>query len=55
MIIVKEIVNADYLKAFEYALKDLCAGMLPLGGGAMRGHGCFNGELFKNGKEYGPV
>jgi hypothetical protein len=25
--------------------------MLPLGGGTMRGHGCFIGKLEKNGKE----
>jgi CRISPR/Cas system CSM-associated protein Csm3 (group 7 of RAMP superfamily) len=53
-IFVKEGVNPDYLKAFECALEDLRSGMLPLGGGTMRGHGCFNGELFKNGKKYEP-
>jgi CRISPR/Cas system CSM-associated protein Csm3 (group 7 of RAMP superfamily) len=53
-IFVKEGVNPDYLKAFECALNDICTGMLPLGGGTMRGHGCFNGELFKNGKKYEP-
>jgi len=47
-ILVKEDVKADYLQAFECALNDLCTGMLPLGGGTMRGHGCFNGELYKN-------
>jgi CRISPR/Cas system CSM-associated protein Csm3 (group 7 of RAMP superfamily) len=41
---------SNYLKAFECALNDLCTGMLPLGGGTMRGHGCFTGELIKNGK-----
>lgn len=34
-------------KAFESALKDLCSGMLPLGGGVNRGHGVFNGILEK--------
>lgn len=55
-IFVKEEKNgfSDYLKAFEYALNDLCTGMLPLGGGTMRGHGCFNGQLLKNEKEYEP-
>lgn len=43
-------IKEDYVQAFELALKDLCTGMLPLGGGTMRGHGCFSGELFKNGK-----
>lgn len=33
------------------ALKDICNGMLPLGGGTMRGHGCFNGKLFVNDQE----
>lgn len=46
-ILVKKDVNADYLKAFECALNDLCTGMLPLGGGTMRGHGCFNGTFTK--------
>lgn len=45
---------ASYLKAFECALNDLCTGMLPLGGGTMRGHGCFSGKLFKNNIEYEP-
>jgi CRISPR/Cas system CMR subunit Cmr4 (Cas7 group RAMP superfamily) len=37
--------------AFEAALCDLCDGMLPLGGGAGRGHGFFDGQLIKDGKE----
>jgi len=40
--------NDNYKKAFEAALKDLCNGMLPLGGGTMRGNGCFTGVLTKN-------
>jgi len=35
----------NIMKAFEYTLDDICTGMLPLGGGVMRGHGTFNGEL----------
>jgi len=35
-------------KAFEAALNDLCNGMLPLGGGTMRGNGCFTGTFTKN-------
>ena len=31
--------------AFEKTLNDLCAGKLPLGGGTMRGHGCFSGSF----------
>lgn len=30
--------------AFELTLDDICQGSLPLGGGVMRGHGCFKGE-----------
>jgi len=40
--------NGNYMKAFEAALNDLCNGMLPLGGGTMRGNGCFTGVLIKN-------
>lgn len=49
--------KAEYSKgvveALESALTDICRGMLPLGGGVNRGHGYFNGELFKNGELYG--
>jgi len=45
----KEALNNDTIKeALELALKDITTGMLPLGGGVNRGHGCFSGELFKN-------
>ncbi|MDO9578464.1 MAG: hypothetical protein Q7J16_11310, partial [Candidatus Cloacimonadales bacterium] len=37
--------------AFEKTLADICTGMLPLGGGVMRGHGCFTGKVFRNGVE----
>ncbi len=37
-------------EAFENSLKDICNGMLPLGGGVNRGHGCFKGELKCNGE-----
>lgn len=33
------------IEALEYALNDICTGMLPLGGGVMRGHGCFTGTI----------
>jgi CRISPR/Cas system CSM-associated protein Csm3 (group 7 of RAMP superfamily) len=42
------LVNKNYQKAFEAALNDLCSGMLPLGGGTMRGNGCFRGTFKKN-------
>lgn len=37
-------------EAFEDALKDLCTGMLPLGGGVNRGNGCFEGKIKRNGE-----
>ena len=37
------------LGAFECALNDLVNGMLPLGGGVNRGHGCFSGNILRNG------
>ena len=36
-------------KAWEAALQDICDGLLPLGGGVMRGHGIFNGTMNKEG------
>jgi CRISPR/Cas system CMR subunit Cmr4 (Cas7 group RAMP superfamily) len=50
---LKLIVNNDAFKdkdvqtAFENSLKDLCSGMLPLGGGVNRGNGCFKGTIKK--------
>ncbi|MBS7272352.1 RAMP superfamily CRISPR-associated protein [Fibrobacter sp.] len=43
-------VDADVLGAFEDALKDIAKGMLPLGGGVNRGHGIFEGKVYKNGE-----
>ena len=37
------------LVAFERALKDICEGLLPLGGMTTKGHGIFEGQLTKNG------
>ena len=43
------ILNDDSIRqAFEAALFDIAKGMLPLGGGTNRGHGCFTGKIFKN-------
>lgn len=39
-------------KAFVRTLDDLCKGMLPLGGGVNRGHGCFAGEKYRNGQKF---
>jgi CRISPR/Cas system CSM-associated protein Csm3 (group 7 of RAMP superfamily) len=45
--------NLDFdkliLESFENALKDICKGLLPLGGMTTKGHGIFTGTLFKNG------
>lgn len=43
--------DKDVKTAFENTLKDLCQGMLPLGGGVNRGNGCFIGKLIKNGEQ----
>lgn len=37
----------DALKALELTIDDLCNAKLPLGGGVMRGNGCFKGEYKK--------
>lgn len=38
------------LSALESAMKDLCGGMLPLGGSVMKGNGRFYGSITKNGE-----
>lgn len=38
------------LAALEEALKDICKGLLPLGGGVNRGNGTFKGTLTRNGE-----
>ena len=38
------------LKAFENTLKDICSGMIGLGGMNTKGHGFFNGDVFKDGE-----
>lgn len=47
-VLVQNGINEEYLRAFEAALNDLCNGSLALGGGTMRGHGCFNGSFEKH-------
>lgn len=37
-------------EALENTLKDICNGMLPLGGGVNRGHGAFSGKILVNGE-----
>ena len=47
--------QSDYkehiIESFEEALKDICKGLLPLGGMTTKGHGMFTGKLSKNKKE----
>jgi CRISPR/Cas system CSM-associated protein Csm3 (group 7 of RAMP superfamily) len=41
--------NEDTIQeAFEETLKDVCKGLLPLGGMTTKGHGIFTGQLLKN-------
>ncbi len=44
----------DILKALEESLKDICKGLLPLGGMTTKGHGMFTGSLKKNEKTIFP-
>lgn len=56
----KALADEDVKWAFEQSLRDLCEGLLPLGGvtgrgngvfGGERGNGVFGGKLYKNGEE----
>lgn len=40
----------DVREAFEQSLKDICTGLLPLGGTVNRGNGMFTGSCTKNGE-----
>ncbi len=44
----KESKNENIELAFENTLKDICKGLLPLGGMTTKGHGIFTGTLSKN-------
>lgn len=46
--------DKDIKDALEAALKDICKGLLPLGGGVNRGHGVFTGKLYENRVEIYP-
>jgi len=48
---LKSSVKEKYKKVFEKTLKEICNGLLPLGGMTTKGHGFFSGELYKNGEE----
>lgn len=54
-IILTQQVNSDVREAFEQTLKDLCMGLLPLGGATNRGLGLFRGTLKCNGKMIYPI
>ena len=43
--------GGDESKAFEKTLKDICSGMLGLGGMTTKGHGFFSGDVFKDGEK----
>lgn len=45
----KEEIYNDVIGSLEAALKDICHGLLPLGGGVNRGNGVFSGEMTKEG------
>lgn len=49
-VLLCEDVSQEAREAFEAAVKDLCSGMLPLGGGANRGHGIFFGSAERTDK-----
>lgn len=49
-VLLCEDVSQEAREAFEAAVKDLCSGMLPLGGGANRGHGIFSGSAERTDK-----
>ncbi len=44
-------IDDDIIKALEETLKDICKGLLPLGGMTTKGNGMFTGELKKNSEE----
>jgi len=43
--------SVNVIEAFEETLKDVCKGLLPLGGMTTKGHGIFTGKLFKDKEE----
>lgn len=48
---LKEKQKEKIILAFEDSLKDVCKGLLPLGGMTTKGHGIFTGKLIKDEKE----
>ncbi len=47
-ILLEKNITQEYIKAFELALKDICNGMLSLGGMTTKGHGVFSGKLYRD-------
>ncbi|GHT29228.1 hypothetical protein AGMMS49574_05370 [Bacteroidia bacterium] len=45
------VLKGDIEEVLEKTLFDITNGMLPIGGGVNRGHGCFSGKIYKNSKE----
>jgi len=46
--VLRSVLQDNTIKeSLELTLNDICSGMLPLGGGVMRGHGCFKGQWEK--------
>jgi CRISPR/Cas system CSM-associated protein Csm3 (group 7 of RAMP superfamily) len=49
-ILLENDVKQEFKDAFEKALKDVCKGMLALGGATTKGHGVFIGTLLRDGE-----
>jgi len=49
-ILLENDVKEEFKDAFEKALKDVCKGMLALGGATTKGHGVFSGMLLRDGE-----
>lgn len=49
-ILLEKDIKESYTQAFEAALKDICTGMLSLGGATTKGHGIFCGTVTKDEK-----
>lgn len=49
LLLKNEPYEKEVVESLETALKDICKGILPLGGGVNRGNGCFEGKLAKDG------
>lgn len=48
-IVVENGIEENYIIAFESSLRDVCSGMLSLGGATTKGHGIFSGEVYRDG------